>query len=57
MDKPANYSNTFVKRPESRARLGIYPRNSKNTTLMQISIWLLDRAHNIAATERSRYKH
>jgi len=28
------------------------PHNSKNTNLMQISLWLLDRAHKIAATER-----
>jgi len=28
-------------------------RNSKNTKLKQISLWLLNRAHKIAAAERS----
>jgi len=45
-------ANPFVTRQESKARLGIYLRNSKSTSLMQISSWLLDRAHKIAATER-----
>jgi len=47
-----NFTNPFVTRPGNRARLAIYPRNSKNAKLMQISIWMLDRAHTIAATER-----
>jgi len=32
--KRPNYANPFVTRPEIRDRLGIYPRDSKNTTLM-----------------------
>jgi len=55
-----NWANPFVTRRESRTRLGIYSAwlaNSKNTKLMQISLWLLDRGHKIAATERISYKH
>jgi len=52
-----NSINPFVTCQESRARLGIYPRNLKNKMLMQISTWLLNREHKITATERISYKH
>jgi len=46
----------FVTRQENKAKLAIYPPNSKNMKLMQFFVGLFDRAHKNAATERIRFK-
>jgi len=51
-----NYANLFVTRPESRARLRIYPRNSKVQPLRRFR-YGCSTEHKIAATERISYKH